>query len=201
MNQVSEREEMLNRHFDAELDPAEEAAFVQELSVQERRTLQTWTTLREELQQLATRDAEELNSDELHGRIMVAASKETGSQRLSASVHQLKMQRNKGLRALSWGAPVLLAAAAVLLAVILSDNIPSDNIFSENGQGGAHVARVDLASPDVASEVLEVDFGDESGAVLSVSTERGVEVAVVWLDDATDDEDQTSSDGVSDDQL
>lgn len=159
--------EQLQRYFDGELSSQEAAEVQQQLesSPQGTTELRQLTQIRSAMREAATEWASQVDSDALFGRIEQELAH-------APSVPALKVIRGGGAKRVYQGLGFgLAAAAAILLAVFTwpeSDSIGPD-------------------SPPVAvtrgSEVLEVDFGTNTGTVFEVKGAVGQPLAVVWIDD------------------
>ncbi|MGB3051827.1 MAG: hypothetical protein WBB42_12560 [Polyangiales bacterium] len=171
MESLKTEDEKLQMFFDGELAPEEEAAVRRSLeaSPESSAQLREWEQLRVAMKSVSADWAGEIDSDALFARIEAE---------LSAPVIPIdRPVQPPALRAVPggqerrvWGAAAIgfAAAAAIFLVVIASpEGAP---------QGGA---------PAVTrgSEVLEVDFGANTGTIFEVEGGAGESLAVVWIDD------------------
>ncbi|MGB9341040.1 MAG: hypothetical protein WCB63_17500 [Polyangiales bacterium] len=171
MESAKKEDEKLQMFFDGELAPEEEAAVRRSLesSPGGSAQLRDWEQLRDAMQSVSADWAADIDSDALFARIEAD---------ISAPVIPIdRPVRKPALRTVPggrerrvWGAAAtgFAAAAAIFLAVIAWPE------SSPNG-GDRAVAR--------GSEVLEVDFGPNTGTIFEVEGGAGQSLAVVWIDD------------------
>jgi anti-sigma factor RsiW len=164
-------EERLQMFFDGELAPDEEAAVRRRLesSPELLGQLREWERLRAAMQSVSTEWTGAIDSDALFARIEVEIQAPSSStQPVRVQPPALRVVPGRLERRL-WGAVAtgLAAAAAIFLAVMTwPGKQPSD---------GTPVAR--------GSEVVEVDFGANTGTIFEVEGGAGESLAVVWIDD------------------
>ena len=170
MESPKTEEDRLQMFFDGELAPEEEAAVRRDLEGSPEGTaqLREWEQLREAMKTVSTDWAAEIDSDALFARI---------ESEISARVVPIERpkQEQPALRVVPggrerrvWGgvATGFAAAAAIFLAVMA---------WPESDLDPAPVAR--------GSEVLEADFGSNTGTIFDVEGAAGESLAVVWIDD------------------
>jgi len=167
-------DERLQMLFDGELAPEEEAAVRRSLEDSPRgmEQLREWERLRDSMKSVSTEWTRKIDSDALFARIEAD---------ISAPVTPMERPKREGapLRVVPgarerrlWGAVAtgFAAAAAIFLAVLAwpdSRQEPND----------------DVAAMTRGSEVLEVDFGSNTGTIFEVEGGAGESLAVVWIDD------------------
>lgn len=171
MESAKTEDEKLQMFFDGELAPEEEAGVRRSLesSPEGSAQLRDWEQLRDAMQSVSADWAGDIDSDALFAKIEAD---------ISAPVIPIdRPARQPALRTVPggrerrvWGAAAtgFAAAAAIFLAVIAWPE------GSPNG-GDSAVAR--------GSEVLEVDFGPNTGTIFEVEGGAGQSLAVVWIDD------------------
>ena len=163
-------DEKLQMFFDGELAPEEEAAVRRSLagSAEGAAQLRDWEQLRNAMKSVSADWAGELDSDALFARI---------ESEISAPVVPIRppKQQQPALRVVPggrerrvWGgvATGFAAAAAIFLAVMA---------WPESQLDPAPITR--------GSEVLEADFGSNTGTIFEVEGAAGESLAVVWIDD------------------
>jgi len=171
MESAKTQDEKLQMLFDGELAPNEEAALRRSLeaSPEGSAQLREWEQLRVAMKSVSADWAGQIDSDALFARIEADLTAPVIS--IDRPVPAPAFREVPGGRERRvWGAAALgfAAAAAIFLAVIASpEGAP---------QGG---------SPLVArgSEVLEVDFGANTGTIFEVEGGAGESLAVIWIDD------------------
>ena len=168
-------DDKLQMFFDGELSPEEEAELRQELesSPEGQEELRQWSAIREEMQAMSQQWTTEIDSDALFARIeadLEAPSADEAPapipfERPRPELHVVPGGREKRI----WGgvATGFAAAAAIFLAVLSSPDEPSVPSLAESR----------------GTEVVEVDFGENSGTVFNVEGGAGQPLAVVWIDD------------------
>jgi anti-sigma factor RsiW len=169
MQSPKTEDEKLQMFFDGELAPEEEAAVRRSLegSPEGAAQLREWEQLREAIKSVSADWAGEIDSDALFARI---------EGELSAPVVPIEQPKQEPpvLRVVPgrrerrvWGgvATGFAAAAAIFLAVVAWPGKPTT----------VPVAR--------GSEVLEVDFGSNTGTIFEVEGGAGESLAVIWIDD------------------
>jgi len=166
MESVKTEDEKLQMFFDGELAPEEEAAVRRSLegSPEGMVQLREWKQLREAMKNASKDWAGEIDSDALFARIESEISAPV------APIEQPALRVVPGSRERRvWGgvATGFAAAAAIFLAVMAWPAEPT----------------IDSVSVARGSEVLEVDFGPNTGTIFEVEGGAGESLAVVWIDD------------------
>lgn len=174
MESAKTEDDKLQLFFDGELTPAEEAEVRRSLesSPEGAAQLREWERLREAMKTVSADWAGALDSDALFARIEAD---------IAAPVVPIEppKQEQPALRVVPggrerrvWGgvATGFAAAAAILLAVLARPEAPLDptELVAEMARG---------------SEVLEADFGSNTGTIFEVEGGAGESLAVVWIDD------------------
>mgnify|MGYP001815196344 FL=1 len=164
-------DEKLQMLFDGELAPEEEAALRRSLedSPEGMAQLRDWEKLRNAMQTASSQWAGGIDSDALFARIEAELiAPEAPVVPIQSEAPVLRMVPGGRERRI-WGAVAggLAAAAAIFLAVMTwpGGSTPT----------GAPIAR--------GSEVLEVDFGSNTGTIFEVEGGAGEMLAVVWIVD------------------
>lgn len=180
-------DELLQRHFDGELEPEERpgvrAALSECASCNAR--LESLGKL-SKLIRMAARDAEESASDAdfqgMFARIERAAE-EPPPGRAATLVQPSAAARTRWFRpAVMSAAGALAVAAAVFLMVSRQESMPTDETYDEDSDG-------QLAALETShSEITHVDFGHNAGAVFDIAYDDGSSTPVVWIDDDDDAE-------------
>jgi anti-sigma factor RsiW len=171
MESAKTENEKLQMFFDGELAPEEEAAVRRSLegSPEGLAQLREWEQLREAMKSVSKDWAGEIDSDSLFARIEADISARV------VPIEQPK-QEPPALRVVPgsrerrvWGgvATGFAAAAAIFLAVMAWPTEPT----------------VDSVPVARGSEVLEIDFGSNTGTIFEVEGGAGESLAVVWIDD------------------
>jgi len=174
MERPKTEDERLQMLFDGELSPAEEASMRQSLqsSPAAMTRLREWELVREAMKSASTGWAKNIDSDALFARIEAEISTPVipieQVNRVRPSPRAIPGARNRRV----WGALAtgLAAAAAILLAVW---TWPEPN--RDASVAGTTVPR--------GSEVLEADFGSNTGTIFEVEGAAGESLAVVWIED------------------
>lgn len=171
MESAKTQDEKLQMLFDGELAPEEEAALrlSLEASPEGSAQLREWEQLRAAMKNVSADWSGQIDSDALFARIEADLSAPVIPIDRPAPKPELREVPGSRERRV-WGAAAIgfAAAAAIFLAVIASP---------EGAAPGG--------SPGVArgSEVLEVDFGANTGTIFEVEGGAGESLAVVWIDD------------------
>jgi anti-sigma factor RsiW len=175
MESPKTEDDKLQMFFDGELSPEEEAAVRRGLegSRQGAAKLREWEQIREAMKNVSAGWAGELDSEALFARI-------EGEISAPAVPIERPSQEQPALRVVPggrerrvWGAVAtgFAAAAAIFLAVMAwpeSHPSPTERAGSGTARG---------------SQVLEVDFGSNTGTIFEVEGGAGESLAVVWIDD------------------
>lgn len=177
-------DELLQRYFDGELDPAAAAAVAEQLerSAPSRERLRAFAALHSAIDRAVKDDTQGVDFDALFARI------EQGVQPRSApSVAERAWWRERmaqqPAKPRSWMPAVgaLAAAAVLLLAVLRGLSLPhSDD--APVAETGAHKSGAPAPSTP-GSEVVEVDFGSSTGTVFEIALDDGSSTPVVWIND------------------
>ncbi len=170
MESLKTEDEKLQMFFDGELAPEEEAAVRRSLegSPEGAAQLREWEQLRAAMKNATTDWAGEIDSDALFTRIESEISVPV------APIERPKPERPAlrvvpgGRERRVWGgvATGFAAAAAIFLAVMAWPE-----------------AQLDPTPITRGSEVLEADFGSNTGTIFEVEGGAGESLAVVWIDD------------------
>jgi anti-sigma factor RsiW len=173
MDSPKTQDEKLQMFFDGELGPEEEASVRGSLEDSPEGTaqLREWERLRTAMKDVASDWAGELDSDALFARIEneIAAEAQPAEQPKPQQTAPPALRVVPGGRERRvWGgvATGFAAAAAIFLAVMA---------WPEPHLDPTPVAR--------GSEVLEADFGSNTGTIFEVEGGAGESLAVVWIDD------------------
>ncbi|MGB5373033.1 MAG: hypothetical protein WBM75_19350 [Polyangiales bacterium] len=171
MESAKTEDDQLQMFFDGELAPDEEAALRRSLeaSPEGSAQLREWEQLRVAMKSVSADWAGQIDSDALFARIeadLNAPVIPIDRPVAPPAFHEIPGGRERRV----WGAAAIgfAAAAAIFLAVISSPGRAPQ-------QGSTGVAR--------GSEVLEVDFGANTGTIFEVEGGAGESLAVVWIDD------------------
>jgi len=170
MESPKTEDDRLQMFFDGELAPEEEAAVRRDLegSPEGAAQLHEWEQLREAMKGVSTDWAANIDSDALFARI---------ESEINAPVVPIERPKQEqpvlrvvpgGRERRVWGgvATGFAAAAAIFLAVMA---------WPESHLDPAPAAR--------GSEVVEVDFGSNTGTIFEVEGGAGESLAVIWIDD------------------
>ena len=171
MESPKTEDEKLQMFFDGELAPQEEAAVRRSLegSPEGMARLREWEQLREAMKSVSEDWAGEIDSDALFARIETEISAPVvpieQPEREQPALRVVPGKRERRV----WGgvATGFAAAAAIFLAVMAWPGEPT----------------VDSVPVVRGSEVLEVDFGSNTGTIFEVEGGAGESLAVVWIDD------------------
>lgn len=179
MESPKTQDEQLQLLFDGELAPEEEAAVRRgiEGSEEDLAQLRQLSRLRAAMKSASAEWAGEIDSDALFARIEAeigtpadAAPLERQPLQKAAAAHPTPLRAVPAPRERRiWAAVAtgFAAAAAVFLAVVSWPSGPN----------------VDSASAVRGSEVVEVDFGGNTGTIFEVEGGAGESLAVVWIDE------------------
>ena len=163
-------DEKLQMFFDGELAPEEEAAMRRDLesSTEGKAQLREWEQIREAVQIVSNEWSAEIDSDALFARIEAEISAPAIPEPAEEGPSVLRVVPG-GRERRVWGAVAtgFAAAAAIFLAVIAWP--------AEQAPPGVEMAR--------GTEVLEVDFGANTGTIFNVEGGAGQSLAVIWIDD------------------
>lgn len=189
-------DERLQRYFDGELSPEESAAVREEIASSESaaQALANLERLHALMQDASEQWAGKIDSDALYARIERDVAQDVvhlhedhkkdavtdgdGTAVPAEPRPALRIIEGGGEKRVWGGVAVgLAAAAAVFLAVFA---IPRDDATKSPS---LPAPTPQIASAHLGSEVLEVDFGANTGTVFEVQGSFGQPVAVVWIDD------------------
>ncbi len=186
-------DDKLQQYFDGEL-PEEEMSEVRAILEESEETqarLDALGRIHDFVVLAAEADAEDLDSDAMFETISVGTK--TGQ-----SLYLIKggevPSRKPPKAAEAWRVAVPIVAVAIAAAVLFAiigpgqnddqvaddqtDQVPeSPELIIEEEQAMVHV------EPPHGSEVVEVDFGENTGTVFAVEGEVGEPIAVVWISD------------------
>ncbi len=187
MSRESEHEEsILHRYFDGELESEETAEVRRLLSARAdlRMDLERMGEIRSLLRESVEKSAAELDSDDLFARIEARIDRDGEEPKRDVRPRLVAIEGGKRTRRV---AAVVLGAVAIAAAVLLfvirpteSSGVLDDSIAVHSGDASESVATVETV---FQTEVIEVDFGDNSGAIFAIEGEHGERHAVVWLAD------------------
>jgi len=170
MESAKTEDEKLQMFFDGELAPEEEAAVRRDLegSPQGAAQLREWERLREAMKSVSADWAGELDSDALFARIDADINAPAVPIEQPAQEQPALRVVPGGRERRVWGgvATGFAAAAAIFLAVMAWPE-----------------SHIDPAPTTRGSEVLEADFGSNTGTIFEVEGGAGESLAVVWIDD------------------
>ncbi len=171
MESAKTEDETLQMFFDGELAPEEEAAVRRSLeaSPEGSAQLREWEQLRVVMKSVSADWGAQIDSDALFARIEADLSAPVIPIDRPAPAPAFR-EVPGGRERRVWGAAAIgfAAAAAIFLAVFASPKGAPE-------EGAPAVAR--------GSEVLEVDFGANTGTIFEVEGGAGESLAVVWIDD------------------
>lgn len=168
-------DDRLQMYFDGELSAEEEAELRRELETSPvgQEELRQWSEVREAMKAASVDWTAALDSDALFARIEAELESPAAADRpnvvpIERPKRELRVVPG-GREKRIWGgvATGLAAAAAIFLAVLSAPDDPTG--------GSRDAAR--------GTEVVEVDFGANSGTVFNVEGGSGQPLAVVWIDE------------------
>ncbi len=175
MESPKTEDQKLQMFFDGELPPEEEAELRRSLesTPEGMAQIRAWAQIREAMQATSAAWSGRIDSDALFARIeaevSAAAIPTEGATRARPPLRAVPGGRERRV----WGAVAtgFAAAAAIVLAVVTwpeSHQEPNGVMVEARTRG---------------SEVLEVDFGANTGTIFEVEGGAGESLAVVWIDD------------------
>jgi anti-sigma factor RsiW len=169
-------DETLQMLFDGELAPDQEAELRRDLqgSAEGMTQLREWEQLRRAMKTVSSGWAGQIDSDALFARIEA----EVDASELPLEQHKRERPALRvvpgGRERRVWGAVATgFAAAAVIFLAVMA--------WPESQQGPGELAGAGTRAR--GSEVLEVDFGSNTGTIFEVEGGAGESLAVVWIDD------------------
>ncbi|MBN1655441.1 MAG: zf-HC2 domain-containing protein [Deltaproteobacteria bacterium] len=186
MNTGHLEDELLQRYFDGELSNGSAAEVKQHLESCEscRRRHRSLERLRAFINMTVTDAAREVDFNALYGRIEAGVDKARDEKK----VVSIRTRLGATLRR-----PVLIASVALAAAVmiIIFRTAPSEPV-ARGGAGRKRSERTVLVDSRSAiklrnSEVVQVDFGANTGTVFEIALAEGVSTPVVWINDEADE--------------
>jgi Putative zinc-finger len=187
-------DDLLQRHFDGDLDSAEQAearahlADCAECNARLEQLGRLQLLIRSAVQDEAdaASDASEVNWQGMFARIEQAAQEPepVPVARVARVLTATSAARAKWFRpAVMSAAGAIAVAAAVLLTITRGpDVIPTDETYDDEADGT--LARLEVSH----SEITHVDFGPNAGQVFDIAFDDGSSTPVVWIDDDDDDD-------------
>jgi len=170
MQSAKTEDDKLQMFFDGELAPEEEAAVRRDLesSAEGKAQLREWEQIRNAMETVSSEWAGAIDSDALFARIEAEISTSAVPEPTVVAPPVLRVVPG-GRERRVWGAVAtgFAAAAAIFLAVITWP--------AEQAPTGEDMAR--------GTEVLEVDFGGNTGTIFNVEGGAGESLAVIWIDE------------------
>ena len=171
MQSAKTEDEKLQMFFDGELAPEEEAAVRRELegSAEGMAQLRELEQLRDAMKNVSSEWSGAIDSNALFARIEAEIESPEVEAPEEAPARPVLRVVPGGRERRVWGAVAtgFAAAAAIFLAVIAWP--------AEQAPPGIDLAR--------GTEVLEVDFGANTGTIFNVEGGAGESLAVIWIDD------------------
>ena len=195
--QIEIEDDKLQQYFDGELPEAEAEQLRAEIDASEEVQLRLASL--ERLHGLMVLAAEEstgdLGSDALFDRVRAGIDQEK-----SSGAHRSLQAIDGGAEPASGSRPMegwkisipvaagIAAAAAAVFIFIQADTVdPSPVAHTEQPQIEIDEPSMTVIEPEQeviqGSEVIEVDFGENTGTVFAVQGEAGEPIAVVWIND------------------
>jgi len=170
MQSAKTEDDKLQMFFDGELPPEEEAALRRDLegSAEGMTQLREWEQIRDAMKTVSSEWTGAIDSDALFARIEAEISAAAVPEPAVMAPPRLRVVPGGRERRI-WGAVAtgFAAAAAIFLGVITWP--------AERAAPGVEMAR--------GTEVLEVDFGANTGTIFNVEGGAGESLAVIWIDD------------------
>lgn len=189
MNAPHVSDDLLQRHFDGELEPADQAEASSHLAdcVDCNARLRSLARMQSLIRMAVEDSAPSADFDAMFSRI----ERETGASAASGAMPEAvtpgPSAAEKRARAKWFGpatvsaAGVLAVAAAVLLMIWRGE---SDHV----GDTDRHTESAQLAALETRSEIVHVDFGVNTGTVFEIAYADGSSTPVVWINDEDLDE-------------
>ena len=190
------QEESLHMHFDGELAPSETASVQRHLATCADCTkrLNSLQRLREMITMSSEAVASQVDFDAMFGRVeqgTKAAPSPSLLDRLTLWVTE-SLEHNP-LRVWAPAGGFALAAAALIFVLGKSNDAGTDGDLEASKHGGLQpdVDRNNLPKEPMAiatnesnaSEVVQVDFGSNTGTVFEIALADGASTPVVWIND------------------
>jgi anti-sigma factor RsiW len=186
------QEDALNMHFDGELAPSEAASVDRHLAScgECSKRLHSLQQLREMIMMSAEQVASQVDFDAMFGRVEQGTKVspmpslwERGTLWVTES-----LQHNP-MRVWAPAGGLALAAAAALALALKSSEAPGEEEL--NARKGGIAPDVDRDKPirekmmvaTNASEVVQVDFGSNTGTVFEIALADGASTPVVWINE------------------
>jgi anti-sigma factor RsiW len=177
-------DELLQRYFDGDLDPAAAAAVAQrvEHSPEARERLRALNALHAAVDRSVQDQVPGVDFDALFARIERGVQERpTPSAEERAWWHEhMETQPAKKPRAWLPAMGALAAAAVLLLAVLRGLSLPHGDQAPAT-KGAPEASGGTSSTP--GSEVVEVDFGSNAGTVFEIALDDGNSTPVVWIND------------------
>jgi hypothetical protein len=189
MNTVHLEDELLQRYFDGELSNRSATEVKQHLEscAECQRRHHSLTRLHKLINVTATDAAEGVDFDALFGRIEAGVEEEREQQKVVSIQDWLASTRLKKPLLV---APLAIAAAAAFFIIfqnVRSGQVAQNNYGQKKGEKTVLVEN-QLPKQPPNSEVVQVDFGANTGTVFEIALADGVSTPVVWINDESDDE-------------
>lgn len=186
MSLESDREEsLLHRYFDGELEAGEAGDMSRLLSARAdlRAELERMGEIRSLLSETVARDTAGIDSDQLFARIEAGIERD----RERAETPRVVSIHTRRAKIAIFAATAALAAALLLLVLRPADSpvTHDDDSLATNSDPEDETPESEIAAVETVfqTEVIEVDFGENSGAIFAIEGEHGERHAVVWLTD------------------
>jgi hypothetical protein len=180
-------DDLLQRHFDGDLDSAEQAEVLPHLA--DCAECNTRLEALGRLQRLIrTAVKDEADASDVSWQGMFARIEQAAQE--PEPVHVAPVLRATGAARAKWFRPAVMSAVgavAVAAAVFLTiargpDVSPTDETYDDDSDGT--LARLEVSH----SEITHVDFGANYGKVFDIAYDDGSSTPVVWIDDDDDDD-------------
>jgi len=188
MNNGHLEDELLQRYFDGELSNGSAVEVSQHLESCEtcRNRHRSLERLHAYINMSVEEATDDVDFDALFGRI--ESGLEEAQQRRKVVSIRAWLESPRLRRPLVL-APIALAAAAVLFFV--NQLVPTQEVARDprRGKRGDRTVLVDSRGSQQPqnSEIVQVDFGANTGTVFEIALAEGVSTPVVWINDETDE--------------
>jgi len=184
------QEDALNMHFDGELAPAEAASVERHLATcgECSKRLNSMQRLHEMITMSAAQVASEVDFDAMFGRVeqgTKVAPVPRLIERIGLWVTE-SLQHNPMRVWAPAGGLALAAAAAVIFVLRPSEPMAKRGVVPDEREPKREkmmVAENDPAPESNASEVVQVDFGSNTGTVFEIALADGASTPVVWINE------------------